>query len=67
MTGRDLQRATGDENKPREIGKRFDRSAPIAQQRGAAAQLRWRVNAPAGVRLNTNVRAGVEPPGPTSR
>ena len=29
MTRRDLQRAMGDEKKPWEIGKSFDRSAPI--------------------------------------
>ena len=29
MTRRDLQRALGDEKKPWEIGKSFDRSAPI--------------------------------------
>lgn len=29
MTRRDLQRATGDQKKPWEIGKSFDRSAPI--------------------------------------
>jgi 2-keto-4-pentenoate hydratase/2-oxohepta-3-ene-1,7-dioic acid hydratase in catechol pathway len=29
MTRRDLQRAMGDEKKPWEIGKSFDKSAPI--------------------------------------
>ena len=43
MTRRDLQRALGDEKKPWEIGKSFDRSAPIgplqlASQTGAFAQ-----------------------------
>ena len=42
MTRRDLQRAMGDEKKPWEIGKSFDRSAPIgplhrASQTGAFA------------------------------
>ena len=42
MTRRDLQRAMGDEKKPWEIGKSFDRSAPIgplhlASQTGAVA------------------------------
>jgi fumarylpyruvate hydrolase len=31
MTRRDLQRAMGDEKKPWEIGKSFDRSAPVGQ------------------------------------
>ncbi len=43
MTRRDLQRAMGDEKKPWEIGKSFDRSAPIgplhrASQTGAFTQ-----------------------------
>ena len=33
MTRRDLQRAMGDEKKPWEIGKSFDRSAPFVQFR----------------------------------
>jgi 2-keto-4-pentenoate hydratase/2-oxohepta-3-ene-1,7-dioic acid hydratase in catechol pathway len=31
MTRRDLQRAMGDEKKPWEIGKSFDKSAPVGQ------------------------------------
>ena len=36
MTRRDLQRAMGDEKKPWEIGKSFDRSAPIGPLHRAA-------------------------------
>jgi len=36
MTRRDLQRAMGDEKKPWEIGKSFDRSAPMGQLQPAA-------------------------------
>jgi len=36
MTRRDLQRAMGDEKKPWEIGKSFDRSAPMGQLQSAA-------------------------------
>jgi 2-keto-4-pentenoate hydratase/2-oxohepta-3-ene-1,7-dioic acid hydratase in catechol pathway len=36
MTRRDLQRAMGDEKKPWEIGKSFDRSAPLGQLQLAA-------------------------------
>jgi fumarylpyruvate hydrolase len=36
MTRRDLQRAMGDEKKPWEIGKSFDRSAPIGALHKAA-------------------------------
>ena len=35
MTRRDLQRAMGDEKKPWEIGKSFDRSAPIGPIHGS--------------------------------
>jgi 2-keto-4-pentenoate hydratase/2-oxohepta-3-ene-1,7-dioic acid hydratase in catechol pathway len=37
MTRRDLQRAMGDEKKPWEIGKSFDRSAPVGPLHLAAA------------------------------
>jgi 2-keto-4-pentenoate hydratase/2-oxohepta-3-ene-1,7-dioic acid hydratase in catechol pathway len=36
MTRRDLQRAMGDEKKPWEIGKSFDRSAPLGPLQPAA-------------------------------
>jgi fumarylpyruvate hydrolase len=36
MTRRDLQRAMGDEKKPWEIGKSFDRSAPLSPLQPAA-------------------------------
>ena len=36
MTRRDLQRAMGDEKKPWEIGKSFDRSAPLGPLHPAA-------------------------------
>jgi len=60
MTRRDLQRAMGDEKKPWEIGKSFDRSAPIgpihrAAQIGhfTAGEITLRVNG--AVKQNANL------------
>lgn len=60
MTRRDLQRAMGDEKKPWEIGKSFDRSAPIGPihpvtQTGHFRQGTIRLKVNGKIRQNANL------------
>lgn len=55
MTRRDLQRAMGDEKKPWEIGKSFDRSAPIGPIH-RVAQVGHYTQGPISLRVNGQVK-----------
>jgi 2-keto-4-pentenoate hydratase/2-oxohepta-3-ene-1,7-dioic acid hydratase in catechol pathway len=59
MTRRDLQRAMGDEKKPWEIGKSFDRSAPIGPIH-RAAQVGHYTTGPIVLRVNGAVKQSAD-------
>jgi 2-keto-4-pentenoate hydratase/2-oxohepta-3-ene-1,7-dioic acid hydratase in catechol pathway len=59
MTRRDLQRAMGDEKKPWEIGKSFDRSAPIGPIH-RVAQVGHYTRGPIVLKVNGNVKQSAD-------
>ena len=59
MTRRDLQRAMGDEKKPWEIGKSFDRSAPIGPIH-RVAQVGHYTKGPIVLKVNGNVKQSAD-------
>ena len=59
MTRRDLQRAMGDEKKPWEIGKSFDRSAPIGPIH-RVAQVGHCTKGPIVLKVNGNVKQSAD-------